>query len=290
MTTLRGRRNLSESNRWKSLPPKLDPAVQHLVEYMRQLTDQARLTLKALEEGTSCSKSSWQRWLNGMGLPSCKAVEALGRLTQADQERLLVLWQLADQAWSKRGGARSAPDSLRPKPAASAPSISPRWPRYELGRVAFVVAVVVWLHVPNESPRSATSSPSTRPVPICQGRECSGKDPFAEKCGGDARTAAALPVGKAYIELRVSNRCDAVWARISSSTVGDRLHVVARDRRSEGTVVPNEEATKRYVYTKMIAPAHPSEAWACVEPHDRTQRCTRAGSNKEVPAPKPNRR
>ncbi|MFC5724246.1 helix-turn-helix domain-containing protein [Streptomyces gamaensis] len=98
--------------RWKALPGSLDQRVRQLVVQLRRLKDRSGLSLTALAAKTSYSRSSWERYLNGRQLPPRDAVEQLARVCAADATRLLVLHELAAEAWSDgaRQDTESAPE------------------------------------------------------------------------------------------------------------------------------------------------------------------------------------
>lgn len=87
---------------WRPLPEDLPPDLRRLVEQLRLLKGRTGLSLMALSGRTACSKSAWQRYLNGTKLPPRSAVEALGRVAGADAARLVALWALAERAWLAR--------------------------------------------------------------------------------------------------------------------------------------------------------------------------------------------
>ncbi|QKW07134.1 peptidoglycan-binding protein [Streptomyces sp. NA04227] len=89
--------------RWGELPDSLDEPVRQLVVQLRRLKDRGGFSLAALAERTSYSRSSWDRYLSGKKLAPREAVEELARLCSADSTRLLVLHEVAAQAWG--GGA-----------------------------------------------------------------------------------------------------------------------------------------------------------------------------------------
>ncbi|MEV4434692.1 helix-turn-helix domain-containing protein [Streptomyces sp. NPDC049585] len=86
--------------RWKELPASLDQRVRQLLVRLRRLKDRSGLSLAALAAKTSYSRSSWERYLNGRQLPPREAVEELARACGTDPTRLLVLHELAADAWS----------------------------------------------------------------------------------------------------------------------------------------------------------------------------------------------
>ena len=108
---------------WQRLPDTLDPDVRRLVEQLRLLKDRSGHSLQALAESTACSKSAWQRYLNGTKFPPRAVVAGLGRLTGADAPRLMLLWEVAEAAWIPEGFAPAvtAAPALVPAVRATAP-------------------------------------------------------------------------------------------------------------------------------------------------------------------------
>ncbi|MET9041009.1 helix-turn-helix domain-containing protein [Streptomyces mirabilis] len=89
-------------SRWKELPDSLDQRVRQLVVQLRRLKDRSGLSLVSLAAKTGSSRSSWERYLNGKALPSRHAVEELARAAGAEPTRLLVLHEMAEEAWQQR--------------------------------------------------------------------------------------------------------------------------------------------------------------------------------------------
>ncbi|MFF9815148.1 peptidoglycan-binding protein [Streptomyces sp. NPDC014006] len=142
--------------RWTELSDSLDQRVRQLVVQMRRLKDRSGLSLASLAAKTDYSRSSWERYLNGKALAPRQAVEQLARITGAEPTRLLVLHELAEQAWQQRiaptpsssasaeagegehGGTRDATDPAPPGKATAAPAadvetIAPTLPPHPLG-------------------------------------------------------------------------------------------------------------------------------------------------------------
>ncbi|MEV4441097.1 helix-turn-helix domain-containing protein [Streptomyces sp. NPDC049577] len=92
-------------SRWKELPASLDQRVRQLVVQLRRLKDHSGLSLASLAAKTSYSSSSWERYLNGKQLPPRDAVEQLARVCGTEPTRLLVLQELAAEAWSDEAAA-----------------------------------------------------------------------------------------------------------------------------------------------------------------------------------------
>jgi transcriptional regulator with XRE-family HTH domain len=150
--------------RWKPLPHALEAQARELVVRLRELKDQLGLGTAALARKTAYSRSSWVRYLNGGTLPPRGAVEALGRLANADQARLLALWELAEQAKTRRGRAGETDDA--PEDRAD-PVTGLRRPRAVVvaGAVAVLVlvGVMVWLAIGGRTARSSSSSAAVQP-------------------------------------------------------------------------------------------------------------------------------
>lgn len=101
--------------RWRELPSSLDERVRNLVVQMRRLKDRSGLSLASLQTKTGYSSSSWERYLNGRALPPRKAVEELARVGGVDPARLLVLHEVAQEAWSREVATGLAVDTPEPR-------------------------------------------------------------------------------------------------------------------------------------------------------------------------------
>ncbi|MGP4008832.1 peptidoglycan-binding protein [Streptomyces sp. 4N124] len=97
-------------SRWNELPEGLDPRVRQLVVRLRRLKDHSGLSLRQLAAKTGYSSSSWERYLGGRSLPPREAVEAMARIGGDDPTRLLVLHEVAAEAWGTRRGT-AAPET-----------------------------------------------------------------------------------------------------------------------------------------------------------------------------------
>ncbi|MCF3175951.1 peptidoglycan-binding protein [Streptomyces sioyaensis] len=118
-------------SRWKGLPDSLDHRVVRLVVQLRRLKDHSGLSLASLAAGTSYSKSSWERYLNGKKLPPRDAVQELARVCGGDATRLLALHEVALQVWQAERAEPDAPavpqpeQPAVPEPAAPEPAARP---------------------------------------------------------------------------------------------------------------------------------------------------------------------
>lgn len=81
--------------------------MRQLVVQLRRLKDRSGLSLDALAVKSGYSRSSWDRYLNGKALPPQHAVEELARAAGADPVRLLVLHEVAEEAWPQRNAPSS---------------------------------------------------------------------------------------------------------------------------------------------------------------------------------------
>ncbi|MER5538556.1 helix-turn-helix domain-containing protein [Streptomyces mirabilis] len=93
--------------------------LQRLVGELRQCEDRCELSLTSLAAKTGFSVSSWQRYLGGRSLPPWEAVDALGRLGQAEHGRLRVVWETAVDVWADTDRPRTTLDQ-GPSPKAGA--------------------------------------------------------------------------------------------------------------------------------------------------------------------------
>ncbi|SCG06329.1 Helix-turn-helix domain-containing protein [Streptomyces sp. Ncost-T6T-2b] len=94
----------------KEPPRSLGPHGRRFVDRMRELKDRRGLSLAALANRTSYSKSSWERYLNGKSLPPAEAVRELAGLCGADANQLLALHSLAADDWGVQADARAPGD------------------------------------------------------------------------------------------------------------------------------------------------------------------------------------
>ncbi|WP_189244232.1 helix-turn-helix domain-containing protein, partial [Planobispora rosea] len=104
---------MSRSRRLRPLPDDLPEPVRVLLGELRALKERAGLDLRALEQATHASRSSWGRWLAGETWIPVEAVEGLARLCREDERRFRALWELADQARRMAGDGPETDDRDR---------------------------------------------------------------------------------------------------------------------------------------------------------------------------------
>ncbi|MFC8568953.1 DUF2690 domain-containing protein [Streptomyces sp. NPDC057245] len=268
------------------MTPEASPERTRLTAALRELRTRTGLSLAALAERTPYSKSSWERYLNGRTLPPRRAVQDLCRLAREPEGRLLALWEIAESQWSGRAAQPApAPPSQPPpsEPPPEPPSPSPEPPqkpaaaRPDRRRLATVLASVCAVTVGGVTAalvllphrQNTTDPPSTAPSapgPRCRGATCEGQDPIHMFCGAgpDTLTTERTSTG-AQVELRYSPRCDASWARMWRTSVGDRLEMTA-DGPTRHAEVADEVDTRSYVYTVMTATRPGTVVRACFRP------------------------
>ncbi|HEY8980899.1 MAG TPA: helix-turn-helix domain-containing protein [Streptomyces sp.] len=100
--------------RWQELPDSLDQRARQLVVQLRRLKDRSGLSLVSLAAKTGYSRSSWERYLNGKALPPRQAVEELARVAGTEPTRLLVLHEMAQDAWQPSHEPPPPDDELGP--------------------------------------------------------------------------------------------------------------------------------------------------------------------------------
>jgi hypothetical protein len=133
--------------------------------------------------------------------------------------------------------------------------------------VALLATFVV--NVSQDRPASAAS---------CYGNTCTGKDPVAMGCAGDARTIEQFTAGF-RVELRYSPRCDAAWAK-ATGTTSSRYRAAIHGFQSRTSPYPyvvqaTGTPTPGGTYSRMVS----FRSWvkACQEYSASgwsTQRCT----------------
>ncbi|MFF7941597.1 peptidoglycan-binding protein [Nocardia gamkensis] len=145
---------------WKPLPGDLDPHIREFITEIRLLVDESGLTQAALGRKTHRAAATWSRYLGGGERISWQAAEELTKLTDTDVDRLRVLWELADRAWSTPQTSQ-APENTPPHTVGW-------WRRTTIATAATVVTisaavVIMWLTVPDR-----TQTPTAAAQPSCK--------------------------------------------------------------------------------------------------------------------------
>jgi transcriptional regulator with XRE-family HTH domain len=248
-----------------------------LVDALRELRSRTGLSLAALAQRTAYSKSSWERYLNGKSLPPREAVRELCRLADEPDGRLVALWEIAESQWSRRA-AVLAPATEEP-PQDRQAGRGKRARRGKRGRLMTVLAsayillaggvAVALLLLPARNTTDDEPFVSSAPyslAPQCHGASCEGKDPLRMVCGIDPGTLTTLRTATgAHVELRLSAKCGATWARVWGTRIGDRVELTAGGPPHEVRIGTADD-TLTYVYSPMAAARPGSTVRACFRP------------------------
>ncbi|KRV49004.1 hypothetical protein AQ490_22065 [Wenjunlia vitaminophila] len=259
------------------------PACARLARELRELRARTGLSMAALARRTAYSKSSWERYLNGKALPPRRAVETLCAVAGEPPGRLVALWELADLEWSGRarstgrrgaGGTVEPSDGDRPgggsrgggtstdRAGPGPEGVGHRARRWKLALVAGVSAVgvtvgaVVWLTASPGAEPGGRASDTASAAPGCRGPGCEGRDPAFMGCGLPGQVRSLGPPHRtstgARLEIRYSTECDAAWARVWDSRVGDSLEVSIPGSRPHRAEVADRYDAEGYLFTPMV--------------------------------------
>ncbi|MFF3787471.1 DUF2690 domain-containing protein [Streptomyces sp. NPDC001933] len=122
-----------------------------------------------------------------------------------------------------------------------------------VGAVVAAVATPLWDHV----------TKSFFDEPTCPGAACEGKNPQNQGCGEDARTFKPAVNNPALLQIRYSEDCTAVWARIEHGRPGDMVTV----KVSGGTMRSADVEYGDDKFTSMaVVPDGDFQVAACVIP------------------------
>ncbi|WP_423509620.1 helix-turn-helix domain-containing protein [Streptomyces xinghaiensis] len=145
------------------------------------------------------------------------------------------------------------------------------------GALAVTAGAVFFLDLGDGAPADGKARAATTPTPTpeptelpegvnCSGDACTGEDPEEQGCGGEyARTVTEVRVGAAFVEMRHSEVCGAVWARITEAAAGDSVRV-AVGKQSESAQVAAGSAGQpgaTEAFTLMVAAGEPADAEVC---------------------------
>ncbi|MBC9727675.1 DUF2690 domain-containing protein [Streptomyces sp. TRM68367] len=94
-------------------------------------------------------------------------------------------------------------------------------------RLAYAVAIVGAVAAAVLSPLGEHVVKAFLDEPTCPGEACEGKNPQNQGCTEDARTFKPAVGNPTLLQLRYSEECQAVWARIERGNPGDVVTVEA---------------------------------------------------------------
>ncbi|MGQ4515419.1 DUF2690 domain-containing protein [Streptomyces sp. DW26H14] len=266
-------------------PPQL--ACEQLAEALRELKTRTGVSMAALADRTAYSKSSWQRYLNGKQLAPRKAVDALCTLAKEPPGRLLALWELADQEWSRRAQAVTRPttpgragertSTRRNTADRSETGQAKKWKPGRCGW-AFAAAVAVglvaaaWVTIlpgAEDTQKSAHSAPSA--TLGCHNHTCTGQDPMMMGCAASGQvedmgsTDPYHTSTDALLAFRYSRQCHAAWAMLWQAHLGDVLELSAPGEASQRVKVADSDEADGSVMTPMIDGTDLTRLQACYE-------------------------
>ncbi|MFG2832480.1 helix-turn-helix domain-containing protein [Streptomyces sp. NPDC048434] len=263
---------------WRPLPDTLDSAAQRLAEELRVLKERTGLSLDGLARKTPYSKSAWHRYLNGEKLPPRSAVEALGHVAGADQERLLAVYDAAHLA-------RTAPVADPSEPP-TAPVVAERTGRAgkvvqsagalrTAGALVALTALVATMgaaasivEIPARAARTDRDASHA-----CHGHRCQGRYPWRLGCNRDARAESAIVDTTYTVRLRFSPSCGTVWSEVLPRSGGaQKVSIwVGRDAR----LTSHPDGREGLAVSPMLATSDLRQAVACAKVADRVA-CTGA--------------
>lgn len=260
---------------------------------LRRVRQQTGLTLVALAERTTASKSSWQRYLSGAHLPPRGVVRELCELAGRKPGPLLALWELAEASRHRR----QPPTESRERPAAAdagdVPEVPPtppepaqdvsestapapekartepvrdrsvpalRLPAAALSALLALAVVGVALLIWSDRKPEGLK-------PGCRGADCTGKRSQPNACGIDG--SAPLTVAerefddRTRVDIRYSEGCEASWARIWFGEIGDRLEVSAPGQETQSVRIADKYDAEGYLSTPMVG-GGPGGVRACL--------------------------
>ncbi|MFE4870399.1 helix-turn-helix domain-containing protein [Streptomyces sp. NPDC056682] len=244
-----------------------------LVAELQALRRRTGLSMAALAAKTAYSKSSWERYLNGRAKPPRAAVEALCRTAGEPPQRLIALWQLTAHPEPSVPRAAQPPGPAPPDdletPAGGSTRRRARWTTGMALAVAALLAGIgfaVW--------------PGTRPAPTtarCHAESCDDRSPASTLCATTSHTLTTFRARTGQeVDIRYSDRCGAVWARLGKSRPGDRIQVIIADSRPKTTRVRDQLDADGYVYTPMAAAGPGTAIRACVSVATHAPQCVSA--------------
>ncbi|MET9526951.1 helix-turn-helix domain-containing protein [Streptomyces coeruleorubidus] len=118
-------------------------------------------------------------------------------------------------------------------------------------------------------PRPSPPPSPSAPLPRCRAAACEGRSPMHMRCGTVPLTLASHRSSTgAHLELRYSEKCEAGWARMWSTRIGDRLELNGADggRRPYSAEVTDDIAAQSYVFTPMTEARPGTTVRACFRP------------------------
>ncbi|MDN3060441.1 DUF2690 domain-containing protein [Streptomyces sp. SRF1] len=129
--------------------------------------------------------------------------------------------------------------------------------------LAYAVAIVSAVAAAVATPLGDHLMTSFFDEPTCPGEACDGRNPQNQGCGEDARTFKPAVHNPAGLQIRYSEDCKAVWAKIEHGSPGDEVTV----KVIGGTLRGAEVEYDHDKFTNMVTVADGDfQVVACVIP------------------------
>ncbi|MDK1474908.1 DUF2690 domain-containing protein [Streptomyces sp. 549] len=280
------------------------PEQARLARELTALRERTGLSLAALAARTTASRSSWQRYLCGGKLPPRELVRELCLLAGERPGRLLLLWELADEA-RRSPAAQPPPQPSQPSPplrtTAAPPGTAPepgpgagpdaapgaredaarrvpgrgRRLRRRLLVAVLSIGTLIGLVGAYHGVQDR-SGPATGPVKAgCRGSTCTGENAQSQACAiassGPRTVAERRFAGKKAVDIRYSEGCDAGWARIRFGSIGDRVEISAPGEERQSVRIADRYDAEGYLSTRMTG-GGPRGLEACLVSGDTGER------------------
>lgn len=175
----------------------------------------------------------------------------------------------------------------RRKKSSSGQDGEPDWKKWlktvasAVGLIAAVVSIVAGIIlIRNQSfdgaVHSNTATPSTtKSEPTCRGKACMGKSPETFKCGAGASVIHnEMLAEESYkgivIQIKYSDTCQALWAKITGGKVGDIVEIYNDD----GDVQRDRVLENDNKFTPMLSASSGIRVHACVTRENVSPKCT----------------
>ncbi|MFF4035115.1 helix-turn-helix domain-containing protein [Streptomyces sviceus] len=140
-----------------------------------------------------------------------------------------------------------------------------------LSTCAVVLGALVLTHLPSTHREEAAPTPTASAVTgtLCRHTTCQNKDPIAMRCGAQPLTLAEHETATgAWIQIRYSQECGTMWARMWGAVMKDRVEIRVGGRHASlhtAQVTTRKEADT-YVHTLMSVVGPGTSVHVCFSP------------------------
>jgi hypothetical protein len=188
--------------------------------------------------------------------------------------------------WKDRWEDIQGRGKRRKKSSSGRQDSDPSWKRWlkvaasVAGFIATVVSIVAGMILIFKQPsdgavHSTTNSATARGESTCRGEDCMGKSPETLKCGTGAGVIHnEMLVDESYkgivIQIKYSETCQALWAKITGGTVGDIVEIYNDDGDAQRDRVLEYDNK----FTPMLPATSEMHVHACVTRKGVSPKCT----------------